>query len=149
MAHASIDVDAPPEVVWRVLSDSTAYGEWVVGTKEVVRADDGWPEPGTHLEYALGIGPISIGDRTFVVEAEPPRLLVLRAEFRRLGAAMIRLELEPHGQATRVLMDEAPVEGVVETVHTSISDAALEQRNRVALGRLKALAEARAATEAT
>jgi uncharacterized protein YndB with AHSA1/START domain len=149
VAHVSIDVEAPPDVVWRVLSDTTAYGEWVVGTKEVVHADEGWPKPGAHLEYALGIGPVSVGDRTFVVEAERPRLLVLRAEFRRLGAAMIRLELEPHGQATHVVMDEAPVEGVVETVHTSISDTALEQRNSVALGRLKALAEARAATEAT
>jgi hypothetical protein len=55
VAHVSIDAEAPPDVVWRVLSDTTAYGKWVV----------------------------------------------------------------------------------------------LEQRNRVALGRLKALAEARAATEAT
>jgi hypothetical protein len=33
---------------------------------------------------------------------------------------------------------------VVDAVHTPISDAALEQRNRVALDRLKRLAEARA-----
>ena len=39
---------------------------------------------------------------------------------------------------------EEPVEGVVEKLHGSLTDAALDERNRVALGRLKRLAEARA-----
>jgi hypothetical protein len=40
-------------------------------------------------------------------------------------------------------MEEEPVDGVAETVHTRVSDAALGRRNEVALGRLKRLAEAR------
>jgi hypothetical protein len=46
-----------------------------------------WPQPGAELEYRLGAGPITIGDRTVVVESEPSRLLVLRAELRHLGPA--------------------------------------------------------------
>lgn len=144
MAHVSIEVNAAREAVWSVLSDASLYGDWVVGTKNVARADAGWPQVGAALEYELGVGPIAIGDRTVVLESEPPRLLLLRAEFRRLGAAMIRLELEGDGAATRVLMDEGPVEGVVETLHTSLTDAVLKRRNRAALDRLKRLAEARA-----
>jgi uncharacterized protein YndB with AHSA1/START domain len=144
VARVVTEIEAAPEVVWGVLADPTAYGDWVVGTKQVVRADTNWPSPGAALEYQLGIGPIAVGDRTVVLESDPPRVLVLRAELRRLGAATIRLELEAHGETTRVVMDEAPTEGVVDAVHTPISDAALEQRNRVALDRLKRLAEARA-----
>jgi carbon monoxide dehydrogenase subunit G len=144
VARASIDVNAAPDVVWSVLADAATYGEWVVGTKHIERADANWPDPGAQLEYALGVGPIAVGDRTIVVKSERPRMLVLRAEFRRLGAATIKLELEPHGELTRVLMDEAPIEGVVDAVHTRISDAALKRRNEAALDRLKRLAEARA-----
>lgn len=143
MAHVSIEMAAPPEAVWRVLATPEAYGEWVVGTKAVVRADEGWPAEGTALEYRLGVGPITVGDRTVVVEVDPPRLLVLRAELKRLGSAIIRIELHESGRATLVSMDEAPVEGLVDSLHTSISDAALAKRNEVALERLRRLVEAK------
>lgn len=144
MAQVSVEVNASPDVVWSVLADAAAYGEWVVAAKQVARADTGWPAPGTELEYELGIGPVGLGDRTVVVESERPRLLVLRAEVGRLGAALIRLELEPRDEATHVVMEEVPVEGPVESIHTWLGDLALEQRNAVALSRLKRLAEERA-----
>ncbi len=144
MARVEIDVAAPPEAVWDVLADPGAYGDWVVGTQNVTRADASWPEVGSALEYRIGIDPISLGDRTQVVEAVPPRLLVLRAELQRLGAAAIRLELEPAESGTHVVMDEEPVEGLASALHTRLSDAALKARCDVALGRLKRLAEARA-----
>jgi uncharacterized protein YndB with AHSA1/START domain len=144
MGQTSIDIAAPPETVWAVLSDADEYGEWVVGTKNVVHADDHWPRVGTHLEYELGVGPLTVGDRTVVLESEPPRLLVLRAELRRLGAALIRLALEAVDGGTRVVMDEDPVEGIIDTLHNPLSDEALKRRNDAALGRLKRLAEARA-----
>jgi uncharacterized protein YndB with AHSA1/START domain len=144
MAQTSIEIEAPPDAVWSVLADAALYGEWVVGTQGVARADGSWPAVGAELDYELGIGPITVGDRTIVVESEPPRLLVLRAELKRLGAATIRLQLEPADAGTRVVMDEAPVEGAIEKVHTPLSDAALKERNDVALGRLKRLAEERA-----
>jgi uncharacterized protein YndB with AHSA1/START domain len=143
VARTEIHIDATPEEVWSVLADAAAYGEWVVGTKNVSAADGEWPRTGSVLEYELGIGPVSVSDRTTVVEAEPPRKLVLRAELRRLGAAAIRLELDPVGDGTRVVMDEEPVEGVVDALHTRVTDAALRRRNDLALGRLKRLAEER------
>jgi uncharacterized protein YndB with AHSA1/START domain len=143
MARAEIDVAAPPEAVWDVLADPGAYGDWVVGTK-VTRADANWPEVGSSLEFRVEIGPVGGGDRTRVVEAEPPRLLVLRAGLQQLGAAAIRLELQPAAGGTRVVMEEDAVEGLVASLRTRVSDAVLKARGDVALGRLKRLAEARA-----
>ena len=139
----SIEIEAPPEDVWEVLSDAPSYGEWVVGTKGITRADADWPRVGSTLQYELGAGPFSVGDRTVVVEAEPPKKLVLRAELRLLGAASIVLELEPLGEGTRVVMAEEPVRGIVAATQTRVGDAALEWRNDLSLARLKRLAENR------
>jgi carbon monoxide dehydrogenase subunit G len=141
MARNSIDVAAVPETVWEVLADANTYGEWVVGTKNVAGSDAHWPEPGAELEYELGLGPLSVADHTVVVEADAPRTLVLRAEFRHFGAFMIRLELEPAGGGTRVTMDEAPVDSMLGAKR--VVGTALQLRNDVALARLQALAEAR------
>ena len=143
MARTTIEVDAAPDAVWRVLAEASAYADWVVGTKGISRADAAWPRPGSALEYELGVGPISVGDRTVVLEAEEPRLLLLRTELKRLGAATIRIELEPLDGRTLIVMDEEPVAGMLETMHTRVSDAALDRRNQIALGRLKRLVETR------
>jgi uncharacterized protein YndB with AHSA1/START domain len=144
VARTEIEIGAPPETVWDVLADARAYGEWVVGTKGITRADADWPRVGTALEYEVGFEPFTVGDRTEVLKADRPQLLVLRAELQRLGAAMIRLELEPLADGTHVVMDEEPVDGVAGALHNRLTDGALARRNDVALGRLKRLAEARA-----
>jgi uncharacterized protein YndB with AHSA1/START domain len=144
VARTEIQIAAPPEAVWGVLADAGAYGEWVVGTQHVASADVSWPEPGSALEYRVGAGPISVGDHTTVVEADAPRHLLLRAQLNHLGAFAIRLRLEPRDGGTRVVMEEEPIEGVLETVHNPVSAAALEKRNDLALDRLRRLAEARA-----
>jgi carbon monoxide dehydrogenase subunit G len=144
MARTSIDIAAAPEVVWSVLADAETYGEWVVGTRKIVSADDRWPEPGASLEYELGVGPLTVSDRTTVIESEPPHMLLLRAELRRFGSAAIRVALEGVDGQTRVVMDEEPVDGVVGAIHTRLTDAALKRRNDAALQRLRRLAESRA-----
>lgn len=144
MARSEIEVAGPPEAIWAVLADPGAYGEWVVGTRQITRADAGWPDVGATLDYEVGIDPVSIRDTTRVVEAEPPRLLVLLAQARELGAMTVRVELEPTDEGTRVVLDEHPAEGMVDALHNPLSDAALKARNDLALGRLRQLTEARA-----
>jgi uncharacterized protein YndB with AHSA1/START domain len=143
VARTETFVAAPPQAVWDVLADPGAYGDWVVGTQHVASADASWPDPGSALEYRIGAGPISVGDHTTVVEADAPRHLLLRAQLKHLGAFTIRVELEARDGGTRVVMEEEPVEGVLETVHNPLSDAALAKRNDLALDRLRRLAEAR------
>ena len=144
MARNAIEIAATPDAVWSVLADAGLYAEWVVGTTDIAEADSRWPAAGSALEYRVGFGPIGIGDHTVVVEEVPPRLLVLRAELHRLGTARIRLELEPVGPSTRVVMDEAPTDGLIARLHGRIADRLLKRRNDEALKRLRRLAEARA-----
>ena len=143
MARNATEIAAPPETVWSVFADAQAYGEWVVGTKAIVRADGDWPDVGSSIDYELGVGPLTVGDHTVVVEADAPRLLVLRAELGRLGAATIRLELERIDGYTRVAMHEVPIEGITFRLHTRVSDYVLRRRNDQSLRRLKGLAESR------
>ena len=124
-----------------MIADPAAYGEWVVGTRAIVRADAGWPEVGSAIDYEIGIGRLAVGDHTRVVEADPPRRLLLRAELSRLGAAEIVLRLEPHDGGTRVVMEEHPVGGAAARLHSRLSDFVLARRNDEALRRLRRLAE--------
>jgi carbon monoxide dehydrogenase subunit G len=50
MARTTIEVDAAPDAVWQVLADASAFGDWVVGTSGISRADATWPQPGSALE---------------------------------------------------------------------------------------------------
>jgi len=144
VAENEIHVAAAPDAVWSVLAEPGLYADWVIGTKAVPRGDDSWPQVGSRLEYEIGAGPIGVGDRTIVLESEPPRLLVLRAEMKRLGAATIRIELTPAGHGTKIVMTEEPVEGALDLLHNPITDALLGRRNDIGLDRLRRLAEARA-----
>jgi hypothetical protein len=70
--HAEIEVDAPPERVWEVLTDFAAYHEW---NPFIVQAA-GRPAPGDRLELRMrlpGRRPTTI--RPQVLEAEPGRRL--------------------------------------------------------------------------
>jgi len=79
MARTTIQVSAPPEAVFAVLSDPFTYAQWVVGCKEIRRVDGDWPEPGATFHHSVGLGPITVRDTTSVEACEPGRRLVLRA----------------------------------------------------------------------
>ncbi len=82
------------------------YDHWVVGAKDIRTADGSWPEPGSTLQHSSGFGPLQLKDVTTVLEAEPPRRIVLEARGRPLGIARIELALVPHGSGTKVTMTE-------------------------------------------
>src|SRR4051812_44540163 len=98
----------PPEAVWDVLADADGYEYWVVGSKAIRDADAGFPAAGTRFHHTLGVGPLTLRDHTEVLEAEPPRLMRLRAEGRPLGAATVTMRLTPEDGGTGVEMVEHP-----------------------------------------
>jgi uncharacterized protein YndB with AHSA1/START domain len=133
----------PPEAVWDVLADPFAYGEWVVGSKAVRDADDGFPAPGTKFHHAVGVGPLTVRDHTEVAVAEPPRFLRLRAKARPLGTATIELELTPADGGTVVRMSERP-DGLYAPLSLNpLVHVATKLRNTESLRRLERLALAR------
>jgi uncharacterized protein YndB with AHSA1/START domain len=140
MAVAVATIPAPPDRVFGVLSDPYAYADWVVGSDTVRDADPTWPAPGSKLHHRLVIGPFRINDDTQVLEAAPPRRLVLKARSRPLGTARVVLELHPEGRGTRVRMLEQPGDIVSRIFHNPLFDKLMEKRNVEALRRLARIA---------
>jgi uncharacterized protein YndB with AHSA1/START domain len=134
-----------PADVWDTLADAAAYGDWVVGSKGIRRADAAWPAPGARFHHTVGVGPLSVRDHTESLEVDPPSLLRLRAKARPFGTAQVTVELAPSGAGTFVRMTENPdglssVLGLHPLVHL-ITMA----RNAESLRRLEQLARRRAA----
>ena len=140
MACTERTMQATPEQIWAVLADPETYEHWVVGAKDTRDAEGVWPEPGSALQHTSGFGPFELKDNTKVLEADPPRHIVLEARGRPLGIARIELTLEPEGSATKVRM----VEEVVRPLHARSMNPALNplihSRNVETLRRLEELA---------
>jgi uncharacterized protein YndB with AHSA1/START domain len=77
VAEASIEIDAPPEVVWAVASDPRNLPHWDrhIGAAHVVREDLG---PGSHYEVTMRFLAVTARIRVDVVEWEAPWRAVLR-----------------------------------------------------------------------
>lgn len=134
-------MDVPPESVFAVLSDPRSFARWVVGSKEVRRADPDWPAVGTAFDHKVGIWPIALSDHSEVVEASPPDLLKLLVKARPFSKAYVTLSLRPGGHGTRVEMDEVAADARSRLLFNPVTDPLIRIRNRESLRRLKALAE--------
>jgi uncharacterized protein YndB with AHSA1/START domain len=143
MARNSIRVDAPLEIVWSVLADPFAYPDWVVGAQRARAADPSWPAPGSRLHHRVGIGPLSIRDRTTVLESDPPRRIVLDAAARPLGRARVEISLHPEDGGTRVEIVEDPSGFTAPLRLNPAVQALIKLRNAEALRRFKDIAERR------
>src|SRR4051794_28524044 len=148
MAIVNTVVSAPPERVWEVLTDGSAYAQWVVGTQEIRAVDDGWPAVGSSIHYTVGVGPLQFRGRTTARVVEPHRRLGLEADASPLGSARIVIELMPWGEDTVVVIDEHPLRGPAAWLHNPFSDALLELRGRPMVRNLARLVEGRSPRDA-
>jgi NAD(P)-dependent dehydrogenase (short-subunit alcohol dehydrogenase family)/uncharacterized protein YndB with AHSA1/START domain len=134
--------------VFAVLSDPERYPEWVVGANAIRAADESFPAPGSRFHHEVGPGSLTLSDHSEVVEAEPPRRLVLQAKARPLGTARIALELSGGSGGTEVLMDERPGDRLTSLLaRNPLADGLLKLRNAESLSRLKRIAEGRRKAE--
>ena len=141
MATTTTHVAASPERVFAVLSDPRSYEYWVVGSKEIRHWDPAFPAVGTSFHHTFLIGPVPIRDSTTVLEADPPRRLLLRARARPTGIAHVTLDLVARDGGTDVAITEEPVEGFAARLHNPLQDKLIQIRNVESLRRLKRLAE--------
>jgi hypothetical protein len=145
MAKTTRLVEAGPESVFAVLADGWTYSDWVVGTVHIRRVDAGWPLPGTEIHHKAGPWPVSLRDRTTVLECQPERMLLLKLRLWPLGAGKVRLILDREGpDATRVTLIEQFTEGPLLGLRNKVNDLLLHYRNRESLRRLADLAVGRA-----
>lgn len=131
----------PAESVFAVLSDPRSFARWVVGSKEIRRADPGWPAVGTAFDHKVGIWPISLSDHSEVVEARPTSHLKLLVKARPFSKAYVTLSLHQRAGGTRVEMDEVAADARSMLLFNPLTDPLIRIRNRESLRRLKALAE--------
>ncbi len=71
--HDAIDVNAPPEACWRVLTDLSTWPSWFPFLKKV-RALDGAENPffvGGRIQMRLGVGLLAVPVNVTVEEVDP------------------------------------------------------------------------------
>ena len=141
MARNEAFIAASLKDVFALLASPATYADWVVGSRDIVSADEGWPAAGSEFEHVVGVPPLVIQDRTMVVAASPPRRLELHARARPLPSARITFDLWPEGNGTRVTMIEDFDNGLVNLLARPLGHVAMRLRNRETLRRLKRLAE--------
>jgi uncharacterized protein YndB with AHSA1/START domain len=129
-----------PEAVWASLADPAGYAYWVVGSKGVRDADAGFPAPGTKFHHTIGVGPLTLRDHTEVIEAEPHRLLRLRAKGRPVGTATVTLKLAPVDGGTQVEIVEHPDGYTSILALNPVLQLLTKVRNAESLSRLEDLA---------
>ncbi|MCX4446321.1 SRPBCC family protein [Streptomyces sp. NPDC087866] len=129
-------VEAAVADVWRVLADPSRYSDWVVGTSDSRPRNGSWPEVGSSLTYALGIGRWSVQGRTVVRRCEAPHVLELEADSGWIGTARIALEIRQWGDDALVTLDEHPLRGPAGKLHNTVVDALIQLRHRSVLARL-------------
>ena len=140
----TIDANCSPEAAFAVLSDPESYGHWVVGAADIRDADPSWPAPGTRFHHTQGVRWLGLKDTTSVIDAQPPRRLVLEVRARPLLIAEVAIALAPSGNGggTTTTMTERPLAGLVARIYRPQIDRLVAMRNAVSLRRLKALCEA-------
>jgi uncharacterized protein YndB with AHSA1/START domain len=141
MAYNEIDIAVPPERVFGVLEDPRSFARWVVGSREIRRADPAWPSVGTAFEHTVGVWPLTLSDHSEVVECRRPELLKLLVKARPFSRAYVTLRLLPQAAGTRLSMDERAADRRSRILFNPLTDPLVRLRNRVSLRRLKALAE--------
>jgi uncharacterized protein YndB with AHSA1/START domain len=69
---ASVEIDAPPEDVWRTVLDPKRLGEWVTIHRKVNEADDGPPRKGFQMQQTLSLHGAHFRVRWTLTEVKEP-----------------------------------------------------------------------------
>ncbi|SDD74865.1 SRPBCC family protein [Auraticoccus monumenti] len=136
-------VEASPDQVWSVLSDGWLYSSWVVGAARIRQVEPDWPAVGSRIHHSAGLWPLMIDDHSEVLEADPPRRLVLRARGWPAGEAQVTVLLHPQGAHTEVEILEDAVRGPGVLVPRPVRSVAIGLRNTETLRRLALIAQGR------
>jgi uncharacterized protein YndB with AHSA1/START domain len=99
-----VTVDAPPEDVWRVVSDPRNLPRWNRYIREVENAPEDGLRKGTRYTTRMGVGGVTFRVNASVEEVDPPRYsqirltgpldAVVRTWIRPVGSRRSRLEHE-------------------------------------------------------
>ena len=137
MSHTSREIAAPVDRVWEVLIDPTTYPRWLIGAQTIRDVDDTWPGPGSAFHHRVGLGPLTIPDRTTIRAIEHHRALDLAVRARPLVATTARFRLVSDGRRTVVSLEEEPDVPVLGELLRPLLDPSTHVRNHRSLRRLE------------
>jgi uncharacterized membrane protein len=100
LVERSIDIEAPPDVVWRVMSDVEKWPEWTASMRRIERIGDGPLAKGSSARVAARGGPPAVWT---VTELEKGRSF--KWEAKTSGTlAVANHVVEPAGEGSRVTL---------------------------------------------
>jgi len=141
MARNQIDVQATVDDIFDVLRDPYSYSDWVVGTKEIVDADESWPAVGSGFRFRVGAGPVGLHGTVRALDFDDGRRLRLETKSMPIGTIVITIEAHDLGEGrARVTLDES---SSAMPLLSSGFDVMLHLRNYESLTRLRNLVEGR------
>ncbi len=73
MVQASIEIDAPPELVYDLMLDASRLHEWVTIHRKVNRVDKGTPRVGFEMDQTLSLRHANFKVHWTLTEADRPR----------------------------------------------------------------------------
>jgi hypothetical protein len=135
-ADGRIDIAAPPDVVWSVISDLSAWPSWNPDVKAM--SVEGPIQPGTTFRWRSGSAKLTSRLRT----VDPPREIGWTGTTMGIRAVHV-FTFEPSGSGTRAASAES-FRGLIPSVLRGYSRRILKRGIDDILARLKAEAERRA-----
>lgn len=96
----SVDIAAPVETVWGVVTDWEAQGDWMLGTSVRVTRGDG-VSIGSELAATTGVGPLGVTDTMQIVGWDPPHRATVRHTGRVVRGSGVFTVLERTGPEGR------------------------------------------------
>jgi uncharacterized protein YndB with AHSA1/START domain len=94
---ASIDLDVPPEEVWKVIMDPTRFGDWVSIHRKLLEADDGPRREGFHVAQRLSLRGAPFTVHWTLTKCEAPHLGTWEGKGPAGSYARVTNKLEPNG----------------------------------------------------
>lgn len=140
MATVEQSFQLAPHELFEILTTPDTYPHWLVGAKRIRRVAASWPSVGGYFEHVVGLGALTISDRTSVTAFEPPTLLELLVRARPLLRASVRFELEAHPNGCVLRMTETPA-GAYKLASTALQPL-IRARNASSMHRLSKLVQA-------
>jgi len=137
-SRRQIDVAAPPQVVWEVLTHFEQWPQWNPDVKSMSYA--GPLAPGSEFRWKAGPGTIV----STLEQVDPPRRVSWRGRTMSIKA-LHEWQLEPRGDGTSVETEES-FSGALARIFRGMLQKQLDKSTDEGLEHLKREAERRAAT---
>jgi carbon monoxide dehydrogenase subunit G len=97
LVHASIEIDAPPQLVWETIMDPSRLGDWVTIHREVSCLSSDPLVPGARMDQVLQIRGVSFKVHWTLADVDPPRMAQWLGRGPAHSVARIRYELAGDG----------------------------------------------------